>query len=409
MALFDSPRPTGDEEILGSDAATRALVGHGGRERFRRGRLREARLGLRLHLRPDAPPRPRRRRSSGWASSPAIACSKSASAPASTPRCIRATARSPASTSRARCSRRRASASRARASRNVRLLEMDAARPEVRRRHLRHRLRAVSHQRRARSGRGRARDAPRLPSRRPHHHPEPFPQPESACWRSIERAISPFTVHIGFKSDLDLPGVPRAGRAQADLDREGERPADLVARHLRQGMSADDAHRPAALACRRPRVLLPAAVRRPGHDRSRQRRSHLFVRRRPHPRDRRLARAARAFRHDDGPFLEKPPLKFWIVAAADPRRAAAARRVRPPVLGRAVRRGLVRLRLPDRHPAPQSGSAASSPSSSCSCTRRCCSATACAATTWRARWSSRTAGASTTTFDGSRRSARRSA
>ena len=29
-----------------------------------------------------------------------------------------------------------------------------------------------------------------------------------------ERLISPLTVHIGFKSDLDLPGVPRAGRAQ---------------------------------------------------------------------------------------------------------------------------------------------------------------------------------------------------
>jgi phosphatidylethanolamine/phosphatidyl-N-methylethanolamine N-methyltransferase len=31
---------------------------------------------------------------------------------------------------------------------------------------------------------------------------------------SIERAISPFTVHIGFKSDLDLP----AFLAQADLE-----------------------------------------------------------------------------------------------------------------------------------------------------------------------------------------------
>jgi hypothetical protein len=30
---------------------------------------------------------------------------------------------------------------------------------------------------------------------------------------SIERALSPFTVHIGFKSDLDLP----AFLAQADL------------------------------------------------------------------------------------------------------------------------------------------------------------------------------------------------
>jgi phosphatidylethanolamine/phosphatidyl-N-methylethanolamine N-methyltransferase len=46
---------------------------------------------------------------------------------------------------------------------------------------------------------------------------------------SIERAISPFTVHIGFKSDLDLP----AFLAQAELaavDRKGERAEDLVAR-----------------------------------------------------------------------------------------------------------------------------------------------------------------------------------
>ena len=59
----------------------------------------------------------------------------------------------------------------------------DGRRPhDVRRRQLRHRLRAVSHQRRARSGRGRARDAPRLPARRPHHRPEPFPQPQSRSW-----------------------------------------------------------------------------------------------------------------------------------------------------------------------------------------------------------------------------------
>ena len=31
--------------------------------------------------------------------------------------------------------------------------------------------------------------------------------------RRSSASISPFTVHIGFKSDLDLPGVPRAGRS----------------------------------------------------------------------------------------------------------------------------------------------------------------------------------------------------
>ncbi len=53
---------------------------------------------------------------------------------------------------------------------------------------------------------------------------------------AIERAISPFTVHIGFKSDLDLP----AFLAQAELtpcpDRKGEYPADLVAGHVHQGL-----------------------------------------------------------------------------------------------------------------------------------------------------------------------------
>ena len=59
---------------------------------------------------------------------------------------------------------------------------------------------------------GRARDAPRLPARRTHRHPEPLPQPEPVLSR-VERLISPFTIHIGFKSDLDLP----AFLAQADL------------------------------------------------------------------------------------------------------------------------------------------------------------------------------------------------
>ena len=52
-------------------------------------------------------------------------------------------------------------------------------RPQVRRRHVRHRVRAISDQRRTRSRRGGARDAPRLPSRRPDRHPQPLPQPRS--------------------------------------------------------------------------------------------------------------------------------------------------------------------------------------------------------------------------------------
>ena len=49
----------------------------------------------------------------------------------------------------------------------------------------------------------------------------------------LDRALSPLTVHIGFKSDLDLPGSwrrPSCGR----FDREGQHPAVVVARDVRK-------------------------------------------------------------------------------------------------------------------------------------------------------------------------------
>jgi phosphatidylethanolamine/phosphatidyl-N-methylethanolamine N-methyltransferase len=65
---------------------------------------------------------------------------------------------------------------------------------------------------------------------------------------AVERAISPFTVHIGFKSDLDLP----AFLAQADLkpgdDRKGQHPAHLVARHLHQVTRPDRSRRRQAIS-----------------------------------------------------------------------------------------------------------------------------------------------------------------
>ena len=90
-------------------------------------------------------------------------------------------ARSPASTSRSRCSRRRAIAWRAGGLRQrMRLLQMDAAdlkfaddsfdivyAPYL--------ISVVPG-----SGEGGARDAPRLPARRPHHLPQSLPQPERA-------------------------------------------------------------------------------------------------------------------------------------------------------------------------------------------------------------------------------------
>ena len=52
----------------------------------------------------------------------------------------------------------------------------------------------------------------------------------------VERLISPFTIHIGFKADLDLPAIPRAIGARAGVDREGQHAADLVARDVREGL-----------------------------------------------------------------------------------------------------------------------------------------------------------------------------
>ena len=46
----------------------------------------------------------------------------------------------------------------------------------------------------------------------------------------IERLISPFTIHIGFKADLDLPAFLAQADLQPHVDRKGELPEDLVAR-----------------------------------------------------------------------------------------------------------------------------------------------------------------------------------
>ncbi len=45
---------------------------------------------------------------------------------------------------------------------------------------------------------------------------------ENPVLSRAERLISPFTVHIGFKADLDLKGFLAPGRAQARHDREGQ-------------------------------------------------------------------------------------------------------------------------------------------------------------------------------------------
>ena len=45
------------------------------------------------------------------------------------------------------------------------------------------------------------------------------------------------TVHIGFKADLDLAGFLAQAELHAHLDREGQRPADVDAGHLREAES----------------------------------------------------------------------------------------------------------------------------------------------------------------------------
>ena len=114
---------------------------------------------------------------------------------------------------RARCSRRRTSASRARASRNVRLLADGRRRPQVRRRrfdivYAPYLISVVPDPVAvAREMRRVCRPGGRIIILNHFRSPNPLAVAgSSGC-------ISPFTVHIGFKSDLDLP----AFLAQADL------------------------------------------------------------------------------------------------------------------------------------------------------------------------------------------------
>ena len=127
MALFEPHNPAETDEILGSDAATRALVGHRRRERSCR------RAFTKSLPRSTTSPSARRciraasRPFSGWASSPATACSRSASAPASTRRLYpRDCAVTGIDLSDSMLEKARDRIAR-KGVRNVRLLEMDAA------------------------------------------------------------------------------------------------------------------------------------------------------------------------------------------------------------------------------------------------------------------------------------------
>ena len=93
MALFEPPRPAGREEFIGSDAATRALSVTVVENDFVAGVYEKIASVYDFTFGPDAPPGARADDSADGHQGRAIACSRLASAPASTPRSIRETAR----------------------------------------------------------------------------------------------------------------------------------------------------------------------------------------------------------------------------------------------------------------------------------------------------------------------------
>ncbi len=147
----------------------------------------------------------------------------------------------------------------------------------------------------------------------------------------IERLISPVHDSHRLQGGSRPAGVSRAGGSAAGVDREGEHPADLVARHVRQGLS-----RPFWLALVIAAFCLPLFIGLGRTDLENDEAIYSFAV------DGILANGdwlnPQASPDDNNVFLEKPPLKFWIVAAPIRLGPAAARRVRPALLGRAVRR-----------------------------------------------------------------------
>ena len=84
MALFDRRGSADEEFVASSDVATRALSVTAVENDFVAGVYEKLASVYDIVFGPTLHRGPRRRRSSGWRSRQAIACSKSASAPAST-------------------------------------------------------------------------------------------------------------------------------------------------------------------------------------------------------------------------------------------------------------------------------------------------------------------------------------
>ena len=178
MALFERFNRSGTDEFVGApDAASRTLSVTAVETDFVAGvygklaSVYDWVFGPTLHAGGCRP-------CSGWRSLPAIASSRSASARASTsalyPRDCTVTGIDLSDSMLEKAHERVAE----KAMRNVRLLRDGCVAADLPRRLVRHRLRAVPDQRRARPRAGRPRDAPRLPARRAHRHPQSLPQRE---------------------------------------------------------------------------------------------------------------------------------------------------------------------------------------------------------------------------------------
>ncbi len=184
-----------------------------------------------------------------------------------------------------------------------------------------------------------------------------------------ERLISPVHHPHRVQGGSRPAGVPRASRPAAGVDREGEHPAHLVARHVRQGLS-----RPFWLALVIGAFCLPLFIGLGRTDVENDEAIYSFAV------DGIVATGdwlnPRSSPHDDVVFLEKPPLKFWIVAAPIGLGLLPHNEFGLRVLGRAVRRDRASCTCSRSDAGCRAGCAGSSPSWCCSSTARCCSSTA---------------------------------
>ena len=142
---------------------------------------------------------------------------------------------------------------------------------------------------------------------RPDHLPEPLPQLEPA---PLAHRAADFAVHDSHRLQgrSRSPGVSRAVGRRADLDREGQHAADLVARDVREGLT-----RPLWLAVIVAAFALPLFVGLGVRDLENDEAIYSYAVDSVLARGDWLNPVLSPF--ESTRFLEKPPLKFWIVGA----------------------------------------------------------------------------------------------